>query len=469
MFLAEKIQLLFMHINCMTENWEDMTPIARRMYAIGFMNEMHQIITQLEEINEQLDTSLSFEDAYLDYVWNEDTKFKIGRLLDERMYREEPTKDTDINHLIDLFPLSKDDYSFTPEKAGILKTGLRYICSEANIAPRDIVYALDHGIGRVAGLLTSIKNKKANIQDYQYEDFWNDFLVRDDDLYIERAFNDYEKWKEEHDCQDFQTLMDKRTQEILKVLKSGVFTHDVVPVKREIGNSIITIPEDALEEGAEIPENIKVECARISKYVQMKDEILCFDYAKLGKYIYKHYSQLSEEEENSLIYFENILFKIHDDMVVCNPKLKKHLKYYEEEGLKDVLTEAQKIIDSCKYCLLDNAGEDYLTVYMEEAFYGPAKTIVQSKLKGQSKYTIICQMIGMLKSTQRVFKVEITSADLAEALSKVVKKPAKKSLERYINEGSRVKSGKILDFTNEYVTKTMVNEYEGLFLKISHK
>lgn len=469
MTLALKIEMFFMQIDMMTDVWEEMTPIARRMYAMGFINEMHQIVSQLEIINEQLESSLSFEDADLESAWNENTRYKIGRLLDERMYREESTKDSEINKLIDFFPLGQETYSFTQKEADTFKTGMRYLCSEGNIAPRDIVYALENGINKVAGLLHSIKTRKTNIQDYQYEDFWYSFQFRDDDLYIEEAYNDYDKWKEDHDYQDLQTLKDKRTQEILKMLKSGVFTHDTVPIKREITNSIITISEEALEEGDEIPENIRVECARMSRYATMKEDILCLDYVKLGKYIYKHYSQIKEEEGDSLIYFDNILFKIQEDMGECKPKLKKYLRFYEDEKLDGVLKEAQDIIDSCKECLLENVSKDYLIVYMKEAFYGTAQIEVQNKLQGQSKYTLICQMVGMLKTSDRVFKPSAISADLAEALSKVVRKPAKKSLERYINQGRIMQNGKLLDFTKKYVTDTLGNDAERLFVKVAHQ
>lgn len=458
-----------MQIDMMTDTWEYITPIARRMYAMGFMNEMYQIVTQLEDINEQLDSSLGFEDAYLDYAWNDETKYRTGRLLDERMYQEENTQDKEINELIDFFPLDKETYSFTSEKAGTLKTGMRYLCSDRNVSPRDIVFALDCGIKRIIGLLNSIKTKKAKIKDFQWEEFWYDFLLRDDDLYFESAQYDYDKWKEEHDWHDLQTLKDKRTQEILKVLKSGVFSHDVVPVKRDIANSIITIEEEAIEDGEEIPDNISTECARMSKYVSMKEDILCLDYVKLGKYVYKHYSQLEEGEKDSLIYFDIILYKIHEDMAECKPKLKKYLKFYEDEKLDDVLKEAQDIIDSCKECLLDNVSKDFLTVYMKEAFYGTAKIEVQNKLQGQSKYTLICHMLGMLKTTQRVFRLDIVSADLAEALSKVVNKPAQKSLERYINQGCIVQSSKLLDFTKKHVTDTLGNDAERLFVKVAHQ
>ena len=88
----------------------------------------------------------------------------------------------------------------------------------------------------LASLLTSISHKKSYIKDYQYEDFWYNGLYRDDDLFPERAINDYEQWKEEHDYQDMQVLKDKRTQEIMTLSKSGVFNYDIKPVKRDIIN-----------------------------------------------------------------------------------------------------------------------------------------------------------------------------------------------------------------------------------------
>lgn len=467
MLLAEKIELFFNQVDMMTDTWEDMTPIARRMYAMGFMNELYQIVTQLEDINEQLDSSLGFEDAYLDYAWNDEARYRTGRLLDERMYREEPTKDTEINRLIDFFPKDKETYSFTSEKADTLKTGMRYLCSEGNVSPRDIVFALDCGIKKVWGLLDSIKKKKAKIKDFQWEDFWYGFLLRDDDLYFERAQNDYDKWKEEHDWHDFQTLKDKRTQEILKVLKSGVFSHDVVPVKRDIAKSIITIEEDAIEDGEEIPDNIPTECARMSKYVTMKEDILCLDYVKLGKYVYKHYSQLEEDEENSLIYFDIILCKIHEDMAECKPKLKKYLKNNEDEVLEEILNKALTVINSCSVLLKEGVGQDFLSDYLREAFYGDTKAEVQAKLKGQSKHTILCEMLGMLRTTQKVFKIDTAANDLATALSEVVKKPNKESLTKYINNGSAIRKSKLSEWTTNYVMEKLGSETDRAFINVS--
>ena len=119
-----------------------------------------------------------------------------------------------------------------------------------------------------------------------------------------------------------------------------------------------------------------------------------------------------------------MLLHIHDDMAECNPKLKKYLRFYEDDKLEEVLNNAIKTIESCNSLLREGVQQDFLSVCLSEAFYGETKLEVQSKLQGQSKYTVLCQILGMMKSTKKVFRLEVNSADLAKALSTVVSKPA---------------------------------------------
>lgn len=469
MLLADKIEYIFLLIDFVSSNMKDFNPVTRRMYAMGLINEMYQIESQLSVINERLETSLSIEDACLDLTLWEDEKYDRKNLLDEKMYIEDASKDADINRLTDLFPQDNEDYSFTTENAERFKTGMRYLCSDANLSPRNMVFALNKGFMSIISLLCSIKQKKTSIKDFQWEDFWYEFLFRDDDLWTERAIYDYEQWKEEHDWHDIQALKDKRTQEILKLLKSGVFKKDIVPVRRDIENSVITISEDALEDGTDVPDNIKIECARFSKYVMMKKDILCLDYMKLGKYVYKHYADIEDDVWDNLIYFDNMLLHIHDDMAECNPELKVYLKFYEDDVLESVLDNGLEVINSCRELLRTEVEPDFLANYLRAAFYGEPKMEVQSSLKGQSKYTIICNMLGMLKTTLKVFKLETTSAELAKALSSVVKKPSEDSLKRYVDKGASIKQSKLSKWTTQYVMDNLGNEAERLFVKISQE
>ena len=467
--LINKLSFFFHFLEDFANDMESLNPITRRMYATGLINEMFQITKQLDVIDKQIDTSLGPLDACFDLSIWDDQAIKIYDILNEKLFAEDSQKDSDINMLTDFFPLENKDYSFTSNDAERFKTGMRYLCSDANLSSREIVYALNKGITSIISLSQSIKKKKTQIKDYQWVAFWNDFLLRDDDLLIERASNDYDLWKEEHDWHDIQVLKDKRTQETLKLLKSGVFNEDVAPVKREIANSIITIPEEALEDDVDIPNNIKIECARFSKYVTMKEDILCLDYMKLGRYVYKHYSKIKYETWDYLIYYENILLRIHEDMAECNPKLKKYLKFYEDEELKALLNSGLAIIDSCKELLKKDVAQDFLTNYLTDAFYGEPKLEVQAKLNGQSKFTLICNMLGMLKTTLKVFKLETSSSEIARTLSAVVEKPKEESLKRYIDEGCSINQTKLSKWTTQYVMGKLGSKTERLFVGISQK
>ena len=286
-----------------------------------------------------------------------------------------------------------------------------------------------------------------------YENFWYIIESQDDDLYIEQAQSEYDTWKDKHDDCSIQLLKDKVTQEILKLLKTGVFNPDTTPTNRDIKNSIIKISAEALEPGMTIPEDIEVECARFSKYVSYKDDILNIDYATLGKYIYKHINDINDDQINALIYFNFILWHIHSDMVVLKPELKKYLSYYDEEenNSNENLEWASTVIMSCKGLLASDVDENFLQEYIQAAF-NEEKLHLNHKLSGQSKYTTICRMIGMLKETRRVFRTDIVDMDLAEALASIMKKN-KNTLRRYVNQKNN--STEINDWTTSFVREKL--------------
>ena len=469
MLLYQRIEYILLHLEFVDSHFDELSPISRRMYATGIANELYQLVSLLSDVDKQMEHTLDFENAYLNTsLWNR-TIFRYQKLCDEKYYREDSKKDAEINKLIDVFPMNKKDYSFASENAEKFKTGLRYLCSDANISSRDYVYAISTGLKEVCSLLISIERKKSSIKDYQYEDFWHSILYRDDDLFSEKAINDYEEWKEEHDYQDIQVLKDKRTQEILKLLNSGVFKYDIKPVKRDILSPLIEISEDALEEGMDFPDDIEVECARFSKYVNLKNDIIWLDYVKLGKYLYKHFRDLNDEQVDGLVYFEYMLNLIQDDMAECNPKLKEFLRSYDNNLSEEVLGNALEVIESCNGLLKESVQKDFLTQYLKDAFYDDKMMEVQGCLKGQSKYTLICRMLGMIKTSQKVFRLDFTSADLAKALSTVVKKPKEDSLKRYIDQGGSDHQSKLAKWTTDYITNKLGSKSERLFLNIAQR
>ena len=80
MLLYQKIEFILLHLDFVDSHFDELTPISRRMYATGLAKELNQLVSELREIDENLETSLDFEDAYLDTsVLGERIKFlKMG-------------------------------------------------------------------------------------------------------------------------------------------------------------------------------------------------------------------------------------------------------------------------------------------------------------------------------------------------------------------------------------------------------
>ena len=74
-----------------------------------------------------------------------------------------------------------------------------------------------------------------------------------------------------------------------------------------------------------------------------------------------------------------------------------------------------------------------------------------------------------MKSTQKVFRLEVTSADLAKALSAVVTKPKEASLKRYIDEGASDNQSRLAKWMNQYIIDKLGSKGERLFLDIAKK
>ena len=185
--------------------------------------------------------------------------------------------------------------------------------------------------------------------------------------------------------------------------------------------------------------------------------------------MYKHFREITDKQGDCLIKFDYTLMHIHDDMAECNPKLKKFLRFYESDMLADVLNGMLSVIEKCNILLKEDISQDFLVEYLREAYYGDNKNEVQAKLKGQSKYTLLCQMLGMIKTTQKVFKVDTTSADIAKALATVVDKPKEDSLKRYVDQGASDYNSKLSRWTKEYVVGKLGNNADRLFMEISKK
>ena len=384
------------------------------------------------------------------------------------VYIEDDDTDSTINKLPDLFPLGMST-SYNKNTTETLKTGLRHLCSEGTLNHADIAKALHDGFGKINVLLHEIKEKMTSVSDDKYENYCDKFFTRDLDLAYQAAERNYSSWKEEHEWNSLQSLEDKRTQEIVRLLSSCVIFHSFSPTNREINDCPLKIQEDALEYDTQLPDNIDLECARLARFITMKQSIMWLDYAKLGKYLYKHYKELNFEDELKLKEFQVMLDFIHKDMSVLNPKLIKHLPWYEENKQEETLDNVVYIINTCKPYCNEKIQQDFLETYIRDALRGDVKQEMQKILERRAVYTNICKLLGMLKSSMKIFKVGTTSVQLASCLSPLTDKPNKDSMIRKIDEGAADTKSKIRIWTDTYIKEHCYTKGERLFLGLSGK
>lgn len=469
MLVSDRLRGLYFMMSSASYGWDFLSSLSKRMVAFGIISEMRVAIEQLEALNQKLEIEISVEDADIDFgLWfDEEPNKEIQPVFNHSSYIEEEEADSTINKIPDLFPLGKST-TFSENTTDVLKTGLRQLSSEGVLNHADICKALVSGYGTMTCLLREIQEKLTNIPDEQYENYCDDFFARDLDLAFQEAERNYIAWKDEHEWTSQQALEDKRTQEIVKLLMGGIVSHSTMPTNREINECPLIIHEEALEHDTHLPDNINIECARFAKFVIMKNCIMWLDYAKLGKYLYKHHRDMTFEEQLSLKEFQVTLDFIHRDMASLNVGLKQYLPDYEDNKMQAILDNAINIINTCKPYLNDKAPEDFLESYMNDAFSGEVRQEVQKLLGRKAIYTNICKMLGMLRSSMKVFKVGTSSEQLAACLSPLTDKPNKDSMKRKIDEGASDVKSKIRIWTDAYIKEHCLTESERLFVRLSN-
>lgn len=451
-----------------TYAWELSSSLSRRLIALSIISEMQVVIEQLEELNKKLELELSVEDAEIDFEAWQGFDPDIQPIFHSNAYIEDENDNLTISNMPVMLTSFKST-TVSDATTEALKSGMRQLCSEASINHSDIGASLKYGFGQISCLLREISEKMSNIPDELYENYCDYFLARDYDLTFQEAERNYRMWKEEHEWKSQQALEDKRTQEIVKLINEKSLSHKSDISNRDILNCQIQIQEEALEYGTQLPDNIDFERARFSRYVYMNGCIMLFDYAKLGRYLYKHYKEISFEEALSLKEFAITLDFIHHDMAELNPKLKPLLPDYEFSKLQAILDNAIRIINHCKPLLAPSVPEDFLSRYMEAIFIGDIKHEVQKKLGGKGVYTNICLMLGMLKASTKVFKAGTGAEQLAGCLSVLTDKPNKESMKRKIDEGSRDMKSKVRIWTDAYIKEHCYSKEERLFVEVSSK
>ena len=279
----------------------------------------------------------------------------------------------------------------------------------------------------------------------------------------QQAEQDYQAWKVEHEGYGYQRVEDMRSQEIVRLLSSGILEKAPLPTGREVKERSVVIDADALEVGTTLPEDLDVLCAQFSPFVfwtGQKKEILLVDYEWMGKYLSRHQEALTEEARFAFDYFDTIVNLIQEDMAVLKPHLAKYLKNYEENLVERSKTECIEVVNACKPWLKPNIRAGLLGDVIRKLLYD--KRIgeeAQTKLcstKTRNKY--LCEIIAALDYFG-VFKAEAVRRTLAKTLSQNMVSVSIGSADDYIKKFQSAKSGSLFEWIKENLDDLKAHEY----------
>lgn len=446
--------------------------IYRRMCGIGILSYMNEVIQELENLNKKVDVDIEMEAVEINYekfldsqYWYKLELFKshehLYQLLEMKgcYYVDNPKEE--INQLIELLPGPDSDVPYTQDQIATFKTCMIQLCDDERLNERVLKFSFNNGIKTIARLLRDIRKKISNPKDHHFIRLWEE-TVRTYSL--EDWPKEYEDWKDEYDGVSFDRLKEKQIQEIVQFLKTAFLRYRPDPTRGDLKRCQITIPEEAFNDDYEMPANINVQCARFDYFVRWADEgknILLFDSKRMGKYLFKHYQQLTDEEKAAIVYLDVMLDLIHEDMAELDISLKPYLKRYEENMVNSLINDCSAILNSCQLHLRDDMRKTFLREYLSMLLYDEVmKQEAREKLlsaKSRNKY--LCQMIAALDCFM-VFKTEVVKEDLARSLypyfeNKTNYESTLDNIERF----QRKREGALYEWTKKNIDDLKANPY----------
>lgn len=287
----------------------------------------------------------------------------------------------------------------------------------------------------------------------------------------QQAEQDYQNWKVEHEGYGYQRLEDWRSQEIVRLLMSGILKKAPVPTGREVKERSVVIDMDALEVGTTLPENLDVLCAQLSPFVfwtGQKKEILSVDYERMDNYLLRHQADITEEARYAFDYFDTVVNLIQEDMALLKPQLARYLKNYDENLLERSRKECIDVVNACQPLMKSNIRTDLLgdvvRRLLDDKRIGEEVQAKLCSIKTRNKY--LCEIIAALDYFG-IFKAEAVRRTLAKTLSQNMVSVSIGSADDYIKKFQSAKSGVLFEWMKENLEDLKAHEYNpyaGLLL-----
>ena len=194
------------------------------------------------------------------------------------------------------------------------------------------------------------------------------------------------------------------------------------------------------------------------------------NYEKLGQYIYKNYSKLKYSDIDAIVDFDNTIELVNEDIAEMMPRLKQHLKNYEENMVNELLKECSAILNTCQKYLDKGIRRNILHDYLKKLLFDKEmKDEARLKLLRSSRNTYICELVAALKNMD-VFRIDCDKHDLAKSLHEKITIVKEENLAKYIERAYNAREGTIYNWTKKIIDDLkgqQDNPFEGLFQKSS--
>lgn len=308
-------------------------------------------------------------------------------------------------------------------------------CAKISITAEKIVYQLNTNIHKLVRNLNKLKLLLRKPSETLYDEYWNKLQKS---YPRKSAIKKYKEWKYENDATELDVLKDKIIQETVFLLETELFTYCPRLSRREIEKSKLKLSEESLYSDVPVTDHIRIQCAKLSKYVKsVADECIpVLDQQKLSSYLYRYHNQITEEQRTAIMNYSYLIDLICSDIKALRPSLGRELCESIEQYYTTSEQECLQIIGYCSPLLQPSIKRDFIyNLWNELMADEKLKKEIFDSLTGQSKYTTICNIIGALLATKRVYKKETTSVTLAKLLQSNIPNLNVPTLKRYINNG----------------------------------
>ena len=195
----------------------------------------------------------------------------------------------------------------------------------------------------VSDMVNNLKQVKDTFdQPELYENLISDMKTLYADPYLE---SEYEGMKEEYPEMNLGVYFGMQVQACLEFLKSGALRDAVCTSNANMEEVEVDKLTKCLAFNYKIPEDIKELWAKLSKYVDVKENAMIVpNRSRIRSLILKHFYDMTTAQFQALFRLDMLLMLIHCDMVKQYPEMAVYLATNEDSGLFGIVNSLTRLM-----------------------------------------------------------------------------------------------------------------------------